>query len=288
MTWPSMDASRGIYGIGTAAELVGMGAQNLRLYERRGLIEPDRTDGGARRYSPDDLDRLRRIGELIGAGLNLAGVALVVELEDGNARLRAVNSPTQELDRSRLHKNSTAMPESMGPTTERLFTKQDTQHEIIDRYPGVQAKTPERIPQLVECHARKQLSEAPATRSRARRARPARALKLPDATNQWLATGATEARQGVRRTHTASGDSAARVHHALARPREPTRRRRHGGAHRATHPTDLGSLSGERNDSAPDSMTSRVRQGLGRFRVKHQRRPLSSADPHNDAARNGH
>jgi DNA-binding transcriptional MerR regulator len=91
-----------------------MGAQNLRLYERRGLIEPDRTDGGARRYSPDDLDRLRRIGELIGAGLNLAGVALVVELEDGNARLRAVNSPTQELDRSRLHKNSTAMPESMG------------------------------------------------------------------------------------------------------------------------------------------------------------------------------
>jgi MerR family transcriptional regulator, heat shock protein HspR len=88
MTLPSMDSTRGVYGIGTAAELVGMGAQNLRAYERRGLIEPDRTEGGTRRYSPDDLDRLRRIGELIAAGLNLAGIALVLDLEADNARLR--------------------------------------------------------------------------------------------------------------------------------------------------------------------------------------------------------
>jgi DNA-binding transcriptional MerR regulator len=71
-----------------AAELVGMGAQNLRLYEARGLIEPNRTDGGTRRYSANDLDRLRRIGDLLDAGLNLAGIGMVLGLEEENARLR--------------------------------------------------------------------------------------------------------------------------------------------------------------------------------------------------------
>ena len=88
MTWSSMDPTRGVYGIGTAAELVGTGPQNLRAYERHGLLEPARTEGGTRRYSPEDIDRLRRIGELIGAGLNLAGIALVLELEAENIRLR--------------------------------------------------------------------------------------------------------------------------------------------------------------------------------------------------------
>jgi MerR family transcriptional regulator/heat shock protein HspR len=79
----------GVYGISTAAELVGTGVQNLRAYERHGLLTPDRTDGGTRRYSLDDLDRLRRIGELLAAGLNLAGIAAVLELEADNADLRA-------------------------------------------------------------------------------------------------------------------------------------------------------------------------------------------------------
>lgn len=83
------DPARGVFGISVAAELVGMGTQNLRLYERRGLLEPDRTAGGTRRYSRDDLDRLRRIGELLAAGLNLAGVAAVLQLEADNAQLRA-------------------------------------------------------------------------------------------------------------------------------------------------------------------------------------------------------
>ncbi len=83
------EPGRGVVGISVAAELVGMGIQNLRLYERRGLLEPDRTDGGTRRYSSDDLDRLRRIGELLDAGLNLAGIALVLGLEADNAQLRA-------------------------------------------------------------------------------------------------------------------------------------------------------------------------------------------------------
>jgi DNA-binding transcriptional MerR regulator len=86
---PRPDGERGVYGISVAAELVGMGVQNLRLYEARGLLEPDRTDGGTRRYSADDLDRLRRIGDLLEAGLNLAGIDMVLDLEAQNAALRA-------------------------------------------------------------------------------------------------------------------------------------------------------------------------------------------------------
>src|SRR5690349_7133368 len=78
-----------VYGISVAAELVGMGVQNLRLYEARGLLEPHRTDGGTRRYSADDLERLRRIGDLLEAGLNLAGIGMVLDLEAQNRALRA-------------------------------------------------------------------------------------------------------------------------------------------------------------------------------------------------------
>ena len=89
MARPAQDPAHGVYGISVAAELVGLDPQSLRLYERRGLLEPDRTPGGTRRYSPDDLDRLSRIGELLDDGLNLAGVAAVLDLEADNARLRA-------------------------------------------------------------------------------------------------------------------------------------------------------------------------------------------------------
>ena len=82
------DGDRGLYGISVAAELVGMGPQNLRLYESRGLLDPERTEGGTRRYSPNDVDRLRRIGVLLDAGLNLAGIGMVLDLEQENARLR--------------------------------------------------------------------------------------------------------------------------------------------------------------------------------------------------------
>ena len=91
MTPPPDNADRGVYGISVAAELVDMGTQTLRLYERRGLLEPDRTDGGTRRYSERDLVRLRRIGQLVDDGLNLAGVARVLDLEAANDRLRVDN-----------------------------------------------------------------------------------------------------------------------------------------------------------------------------------------------------
>jgi MerR family transcriptional regulator, heat shock protein HspR len=94
---PGPDGERGVYGISVAAELVGMGVQNLRLYEARGLLEPDRTDGGTRRYSADDLDRLRRIGDLLKAGLNLAGIDMVLDLEAQNAALRAEKEEQQWL-----------------------------------------------------------------------------------------------------------------------------------------------------------------------------------------------
>jgi MerR family transcriptional regulator, heat shock protein HspR len=86
---PSPSSRHGVYAISVAAELTGAGVQNLRAYERRGLVEPSRTDGGTRRYSEDDLTRVRRVLDLLERGLNLAGVALVLDLEDDNARLRA-------------------------------------------------------------------------------------------------------------------------------------------------------------------------------------------------------
>ena len=80
--------SRAVYAISVAADLTGAGVQNLRVYERHGLVEPARTTGGTRRYSEEDLDRVRRVLELLGLGLNLAGIALVMRLEDDNRRLR--------------------------------------------------------------------------------------------------------------------------------------------------------------------------------------------------------
>jgi DNA-binding transcriptional MerR regulator len=88
MALPAPDGDHGVYGISVAAELVGMGVQNLRLDEARGLLEPNRTGGGTRRYSANDLDRLRRIRGLLDAGLNLAGIGMVLDLEGQNARLR--------------------------------------------------------------------------------------------------------------------------------------------------------------------------------------------------------
>jgi MerR family transcriptional regulator/heat shock protein HspR len=82
------DFERGVYVISVAAELAGVHPQTLRIYERRGLLDPARTGGGSRRYSQRDIDRLRRIHELTEAGLNLAGVKAVMELEEENARLR--------------------------------------------------------------------------------------------------------------------------------------------------------------------------------------------------------
>jgi len=82
------DRERALYIISVAAELAGVHAQTLRIYERKGLIEPSRTQGGSRRYSDRDIALLRRIQELTTDGLSLAGVRKVLELEADLAAAR--------------------------------------------------------------------------------------------------------------------------------------------------------------------------------------------------------
>jgi MerR family transcriptional regulator/heat shock protein HspR len=81
--------TRAVYVISVAAELAGVHPQTLRIYERKGLVDPARTIGGSRRYSEADIELLRRIQELTNEGLNLAGVQRVLALETEVARLRA-------------------------------------------------------------------------------------------------------------------------------------------------------------------------------------------------------
>jgi MerR family transcriptional regulator/heat shock protein HspR len=86
-----MSSTTGVFAISVAAEMVSMEVQNLRVYERRGLIEPGRTPGGTRLYSTDDVARLVRIRDLLGEGLNLAGIAQVLALEARVDQLLATN-----------------------------------------------------------------------------------------------------------------------------------------------------------------------------------------------------
>ena len=83
------ERTRAVYVISVAAELAGVHPQTLRIYERKGLVDPARTAGGSRRYSDDDIAMLRRIQDLTNEGLNLAGVQKVLELEAEVSRLQA-------------------------------------------------------------------------------------------------------------------------------------------------------------------------------------------------------
>jgi len=80
-----------VYAISVAAEMADMQIQNLRVYERRGLVDPARTSGGTRLYSRADVERLVRIRDLLSDGLNLAGIARVLALEEDVRRLEAAN-----------------------------------------------------------------------------------------------------------------------------------------------------------------------------------------------------
>ena len=89
---PLARSARGVYGISVASELSGIDPQTLGLYERRGLLSPARTDGGTRRYSDDDLDRLRQINKLVAQGINIAGIAQILHLQHRNIELESDNS----------------------------------------------------------------------------------------------------------------------------------------------------------------------------------------------------
>ena len=103
---PQRSATRAVYVISVAAELAGMHPQTLRIYERRGLVNPARTDGGNRRYSDHDIAVLRRISELAGEGMNLEGIRRVMHLEAENLRLRT------ELDQAARSPSTRSPPPS--------------------------------------------------------------------------------------------------------------------------------------------------------------------------------
>lgn len=93
---PGPDRRQGVYAISIAAEMVSMQVQNLRVYERRGLLEPERTPGGSRLYSRADIERLHRIRDLLADGLNLAGIRRVLELEALVEHLRQENAALRD------------------------------------------------------------------------------------------------------------------------------------------------------------------------------------------------
>lgn len=110
---PPARSARGVYGISVAAELTGIDPQTLRLYERRGLLTPARTDGGTRRYSDDDLDRLQQINELVAQGINIAGIAQILHLQHRNTELESDNSHLRS-ENARLRSDKPTTKRSTG------------------------------------------------------------------------------------------------------------------------------------------------------------------------------
>lgn len=108
---------RPVYSISVAAELAGLAAPTLRLYEQRGLIEPARTEGGTRRYSDADVETAVRVSGLVERGVTLAAAGRVLDLEDDNARLAHHNASLRTRntrlrhDIARLREDGGAMAE---------------------------------------------------------------------------------------------------------------------------------------------------------------------------------
>jgi MerR family transcriptional regulator/heat shock protein HspR len=129
----SHDETRPVYMISVAAELAGMHPQTLRIYEQRGLIEPNRSPKGTRLYSQEDVERLRRIQELTGElGMNLAGVERVFELEE-------------EIDRMRrrmrnLERQAERVRDELSAELERV--RRSLKHELVLYEPPSQALMP--------------------------------------------------------------------------------------------------------------------------------------------------
>ncbi|MEZ5202943.1 MAG: helix-turn-helix transcriptional regulator [Acidimicrobiales bacterium] len=98
----SRSRDHAVYVISVAAELAGVHPQTLRIYERKGLVDPARTQGGSRRYSDADIDLLKRIQDLTNAGLNLAGVERVLGLEEELREVRAELERTREAARKAI------------------------------------------------------------------------------------------------------------------------------------------------------------------------------------------
>lgn len=108
-----LSADRALFSISVAAEVTGVNPQMLRVYEQKGLLEPHRTEGGTRRYSEHELDRIGEITTLLAAGLNLAGVEQVFRLRAENLRLQ------REVDQLRRRHDSAGTHEAGRPHSSR-------------------------------------------------------------------------------------------------------------------------------------------------------------------------
>ena len=104
---PPEDDDRAVYMISVAAELAGVHPQTLRIYERKGLLRPQRTEGNTRRYSPSDIDRLLTIQALTQEGVNLAGVKRIIELR---SEIEKLSARVAELAAQLEHRRAIAMP----------------------------------------------------------------------------------------------------------------------------------------------------------------------------------
>ena len=127
------EGARPVYMISVAAELAGMHPQTLRIYEQRGLIQPNRSPKGTRLYSQEDVERLRRIQELTSElGMNLAGVERVFELEGELAQMR------RRMDR--LERRADQMRKDFEAEVDRV--RRSFRHELVRYEPPEQALTP--------------------------------------------------------------------------------------------------------------------------------------------------
>lgn len=131
---PPPDAA--VYVISVAAELTGLHPQTLRAYERMGLIVPGRTGGGGRRYSHRDLERLREIADLTGAGIGIEGVRRIMALEHQIDALRARNDElVAELDA--LRRGLAATMAAQAPTNKLpVLHRGAAQSVVVWRRPG--------------------------------------------------------------------------------------------------------------------------------------------------------
>jgi len=89
----------GLFSISVAAELAGLHPETLRIYEREGLLQPIRSQGGTRRYSRNDVPRLQEICALTGDGLNMADIRRVLQLQEETRRLQAEIAQLRKLSR---------------------------------------------------------------------------------------------------------------------------------------------------------------------------------------------
>ena len=114
------DPRQAVFVISVAAELAGVHPQTLRIYERKGLVDPARTGGGSRRYSEADIELLRRIQDLTNEGLNLAGVKRVLELEARVAELEAELDQVQRTARDAVTEAQRANRRDLVPLSQAI------------------------------------------------------------------------------------------------------------------------------------------------------------------------